>query len=307
VCGLAETPYSYLSNVGETFHTVIKDQYLKIRDSDPAWYEADGYLTDQELEEVHATGLADLILRNTNLQPIEVPCFVMSLTDGCGLPVSPPTTSYDFLVTLVQTTAQNPLYGNENPYSFAIDGNDGFNVTLVRGRNYTFFAQVNCNHALFIATSPDITIPPFAPPYDNVVNQFACLHQNPLVTVIVDDTTPDNLYYQCALHNYMGGVITVVNPTSTSTPSTTGKTTTMKSTTGQMTTTAASTSSPAGKSSTQVINNNNGTVIALGIIVAILALLVLVGGFVIVFRIRKPRIFVKENPHTKMTELDARN
>jgi len=210
VCGLAETPFTVTSNLGQTFHTVVRTQYHLLRDSDPFWYEADGYFTDAEDADIRQTTFSELIQRNTNIT--SAPCLIMAVPDGCGMAITPPqpTQPYDFLVTLVPTSPNNALFGLENDISFAIDGFDGATILLTRGRNYTFFTQTSCSHAFFIATTPDIVIPPFAPAYTNVINQFGCSEQNTYVTLIVDDTTPSSLYYQCAFHNFMGGNISIV-------------------------------------------------------------------------------------------------
>jgi len=133
----------------------------------------------------------------------------MALADGCRMPVPPPTEKYDFLITVVPTTSSNPYAGRENEYSLAINGVDGATISLSRGKTYTFYAQVSCNHPFFIASTVDDDDPPFAPPFAHVANQHACLHSNPLVTLTVDDTTPTELYYACSFHNWMGGNITI--------------------------------------------------------------------------------------------------
>jgi hypothetical protein len=126
---------------------------LSLINSDPFWYEADGYLTPDEEKAVRATTLSQLITRNTNIRPNEIQCFSMTLPDGCGRkysfgcltvkePVSPPQgVSYDYLVTLQKKTPANPLFGLENDFSFAINGIDGGTIVVERGRTYTFFAQ----------------------------------------------------------------------------------------------------------------------------------------------------------------------
>ncbi len=51
--------------VGELFFTVIRDQFLALRDGDRFWYEAT--FSGDELEEIQNTTLADVIRRNTNI------------------------------------------------------------------------------------------------------------------------------------------------------------------------------------------------------------------------------------------------
>jgi len=282
VCGLAETPYNSLSNVGETFHAVIQDQYHRLRDGDPFWYEADGYLSDEVESAVRQTTLAELISRNTNISTSQIPCFAMSLADGCGENITVPNPpQYDFLVTLVPTTPNNPLFGLENDITFAVDGLDGVTIYLQRGRNYTFFTQTSCNHAFYIATTPDVTVPPFAPAYTNVENQYSCLYQNPLVTLLVDETTPSALYYQCALHNFMGGNIVILNGTTYPTnitgieaPTESTWPTTASQNTGSLTTNPPTTSSPINQMATSG-SQISGTGIALAVLLPILVIIII--------------------------------
>jgi len=211
VCGLAEPPFGDLSNVGETFLAAIRDQYYKTRDGDSAWYEAPGYLTEQQEETVRHTFLADLIIRNTNIPPNEIQCMAMASADGCGKPIPPPpANTYDFVVTIVETSPNNPYAGRENRYSMAINGVDGATLTLQAGKTYTFYAQNGCNHPFFISTTVDFDEPPFSTPYVGIQNQHACLHDDPVLTLTVDQNTPSKLFYACSYHNWMGGNITIV-------------------------------------------------------------------------------------------------
>jgi len=210
VCGLAEPPIGDLSNVGETFQAAIRDQYYKTRDGDSAWYETPGYLTEEQEIEARDTFLADIIIRNTNIKSNEIQCMAMASADGCGKPVPPPPGKYDYVVTIVETSPNNPYAGRENKYSMALNGVDGASITLQGGRTYTFYAQVGCNHPFFISTTVDSEEPPFSAPYIGIQNQHACLHDDPVLTLTVDQNTPSELYYACSYHNWMGGNITVV-------------------------------------------------------------------------------------------------
>ena len=64
--GLAEDHVAS-AMVGETFHTIIADQFRRLRDGDRYWFENDPYLlsNDELLTEVRATRLAEIIRRNT--------------------------------------------------------------------------------------------------------------------------------------------------------------------------------------------------------------------------------------------------
>jgi hypothetical protein len=62
--GLAEDPWQD-AQVGETFFTILKEQFEALRDGDRFWYELT--LGDAELLEVQQTRLSDVIRRNTDI------------------------------------------------------------------------------------------------------------------------------------------------------------------------------------------------------------------------------------------------
>lgn len=64
--GLAETPLrNQNSQLGSLFHAIIAKQFTELRDGDRFWYES--YLIDNELREVEATTLAEVIRNNTTI------------------------------------------------------------------------------------------------------------------------------------------------------------------------------------------------------------------------------------------------
>lgn len=65
VGGLVEDTYQD-SMLGETFFTIVADQFARIRAADPFWYE--NILDEDMVEEVNDTSLSDVILRNTDTQ-----------------------------------------------------------------------------------------------------------------------------------------------------------------------------------------------------------------------------------------------
>ncbi|MDJ0798870.1 MAG: peroxidase family protein [Calothrix sp. MO_167.B12] len=71
VGGLAEDPVNG-GLVGETFHAIIKDQFIRLRDGDRFWYQKPGVFTTEQLEELNNTTLRDVISRNTKVTPNEV-------------------------------------------------------------------------------------------------------------------------------------------------------------------------------------------------------------------------------------------
>ena len=66
--GLAEDHVAG-ADVGETFRTIISDQFRRLRDGDRFWYENDTYFLSHPdlLEQIRGTTLADIIRRNTNI------------------------------------------------------------------------------------------------------------------------------------------------------------------------------------------------------------------------------------------------
>lgn len=65
VGGLVEMPVDG-SMLGELFHTVIVDQFTRIRDGDRFWYE--DRLSDDMLDIINHTSLSDIIIRNTDIE-----------------------------------------------------------------------------------------------------------------------------------------------------------------------------------------------------------------------------------------------
>ena len=68
VGGLAEDPLPK-AMLGETFHTILVDQFIRLRDGDRYWFENDPYFLANPtlLSELRATTLATIIRRNTSI------------------------------------------------------------------------------------------------------------------------------------------------------------------------------------------------------------------------------------------------
>ena len=67
--GMAEE-HVQQTNLGPLFYASLKDQYGRIRDGDRLYYEnaENGRFTQAEITQIKATGLRDIILRNTDIQ-----------------------------------------------------------------------------------------------------------------------------------------------------------------------------------------------------------------------------------------------
>jgi peroxidase len=68
VGGLIESPYGD-ALVGETFFTIIADQFTRLRDGDRFWFE--GRFDDGMVDFIHDTTLSDIIQRNTDIDHLQ--------------------------------------------------------------------------------------------------------------------------------------------------------------------------------------------------------------------------------------------
>ncbi|MEZ6123636.1 MAG: peroxidase family protein [Planctomycetaceae bacterium] len=68
VGGLAEDHVSG-SNLGETFLTLISDQFIRLRDGDRFWYQ--NIFDGERLQQIESTTLADVIERNTGVRELQ--------------------------------------------------------------------------------------------------------------------------------------------------------------------------------------------------------------------------------------------
>ena len=62
------------SAIGETMDAVIRDQFIRIRDGDPLYYENDAELEGVE-ENISETRLSHVILRNTEIESLQCNVF----------------------------------------------------------------------------------------------------------------------------------------------------------------------------------------------------------------------------------------
>lgn len=68
VGGLAEDPLAG-NMLGELLHTIVSEQFTRLRDGDRFWYE--GRFTPEEIEAINATSLSDIITRNTDIDHLQ--------------------------------------------------------------------------------------------------------------------------------------------------------------------------------------------------------------------------------------------
>ncbi len=122
---------------------------------------------------------------------------------GCTMASAPPPG--DFNVTVALKTMQDPSYGKGDPYGYVVNGTQGAELMLTRGKTYTFSIDAP-GHAFYIGTSPDGGLGAPGELMSGVTGQLTDVGT---LTFTPDGSTPSVVYYQCGLHPDMGWKIDV--------------------------------------------------------------------------------------------------
>lgn len=118
-----------------------------------------------------------------------------------------------FVVSLIEKDERHPWFGRGfvgrgHEIAFAVDGESGKELNLVRGQTYEFEIRSDPLHDFYLSTSSvgrgrGVLV-------DGVEGNFTF---DGLVTFAPTASTPDVVYYQCQNHTYMGGRIFIVDKT----------------------------------------------------------------------------------------------
>lgn len=130
VGGLIESPFDQ-ALVGETFYTIIADQFTRLRDGDRFWYE--NRFDEDFLEIVSNITLGDIIQRNTDINYLQSDVFAAAIRQGgdSGDNVLTGTDDADLLIgfagndTLNGGVGQDTLYGGDGQDIFVFDTIEG--------------------------------------------------------------------------------------------------------------------------------------------------------------------------------------
>ena len=115
-----------------------------------------------------------------------------------------------FTVTVASKTADHPYSGQGNGNGYVVDGVQGAELTLVRGRTYTFqMSGVSGAHPFYVSTSE---VGGGAGAWTDGVSGNGATG-NAEVTFTVPASAPDLLWYQCLNHSFMGWRLTIVSAT----------------------------------------------------------------------------------------------
>lgn len=95
--------------------------------------------------------------------------------------------------------ATHPFYNKGSKYCFYINGVAGANLELIVGQSYQFIINAT-GHPFYLTTSES------GGSEDNTAINGFNPTDNGTVTYTVPDNLPPTFYYQCKIHQYMGGV-----------------------------------------------------------------------------------------------------
>ena len=127
-------------------------------------------------------------------------CLLISLA-ACSPSSSTPATGTGSPATGPVFTVTTP----NAPASFNVNNLTNPSMTLQRGQTYTFNVSAT-GHPFFISTSTGTNT---ANAYNTGVTNNNI--QSGTVTFVVPAAAPNTLYYNCANHTSMGGVINITN------------------------------------------------------------------------------------------------
>lgn len=138
---------SLRANIGETFWTVIREQYRVIREGDRFYYQntENGLFTPSDLALIKSTTLANVIERNTAVTNLQ--CAVMAAGPPCAgapqtsSPISNNGSTTVFTVFPGSPGKGNPSYQYGPTYSWYINGLETPVLYMTSGVSYTFNVQ----------------------------------------------------------------------------------------------------------------------------------------------------------------------
>jgi len=111
-----------------------------------------------------------------------------------------------FVVTVGPKEPSHPAYGKGHSMGFLVDGISGKELVIERGETYTFEISTNPKHDVYLSKK---AVGWGGAPFAAGVEGAYTYKGN--MTLNADKKTPDQLFYACRNHPYMGGVIHIVD------------------------------------------------------------------------------------------------
>lgn len=130
---------------------------------------------------------------------------VMGQPAAMIVPVS--TDPNNFVVTVAAKQVGHPAYGKGHPMGFLVNGVSGQELVVQRGQIYTFDIATDPKHDVYLSKK---AIGWGGAPYSAGV-EGAYTYKGKM-TFKPSKDSPDQLFYACRNHPYMGAIIHVVNP-----------------------------------------------------------------------------------------------
>jgi len=111
-----------------------------------------------------------------------------------------------FVVTVGPKKPSHPAYGKGHAMGFIVDGVSGKELVVERGKTYTFEIATDQKHDVYLSTKAvGWGGAPFAAGVEGAYTYKGKM------TLKANKETPDQLFYACRNHPYMGGVVHVVD------------------------------------------------------------------------------------------------
>lgn len=127
-----------------------------------------------------------------------------SAAKKAAVPVS--SSPNHFVVTVGLKEANHPSYGKGHAMGFLVDGVSGKELVVERGKTYTFEIATDAKHDVYLSKKAvGWGGAPFAKGVEGDYTYKGTM------TLKVDENTPDELFYACRNHPYMGAKIHVVD------------------------------------------------------------------------------------------------
>jgi hypothetical protein len=125
--------------------------------------------------------------------------------EAAAVPAS--TGPNDFVVTVGPKQPSHPAFGKGHSLGFLVNGISGKELVVERGQTYTFHVVTNPKHDVYFSKK---AIGWGSAPYsEGVEGEFT---YKGTITFKPGKDTPDQLFYACRNHPYMGAMIHVIDP-----------------------------------------------------------------------------------------------